>query len=101
MNGANQTQTPQSAVTPGGTTDNKFNTIVWVVIAVGVLVVLGIVFYYFYAPSVDVVDYGVGGFVKSREQAAANSISATENELKGMDVEGLDTELGDIDKELK
>ncbi len=68
------------------------------VIAVLVVLVLG--FYYYWKNSIQYSGEQVNVPASSAEAEETQAVTSLEGELQGISIEGLDAELGDIDKEL-
>ncbi len=66
----------------------------WVAVAVVALLVLLFAVYYYYYGYVPLPEGTTGG-------AAANDVASLERDLNATPIEGLDAELGDIEKELQ
>ena len=73
--------------------DNK-SVAIWVVIVLIILVLVGYAVYYLRPQPPE----APGGTVMAPKE---DSVAAIDSELKGMSVDGLDSELADIDKELQ
>ena len=74
--------------------NNNKSVAIWVVIVLVVLVLVGYAVYYLRPVPRDVPHDAV---VAPKE----DSVAAIDSELQGMSVDGLDSELADIDKELR
>lgn len=68
-------------------------TWLWVVVVIVALVLLAVAFYYYYYGSVPLPE-GIG------TPGGADELSAIERDLGALNLGGLDSELGDIEKEL-
>ena len=76
--------------------DNK-SAAIWVVIVIIILILIAFVLYYL-QPGAETISLPSAGL--SPTPPAEDSIAAVESDLKGLNLEGLDSELADIDKEL-